>query len=214
MNNKNKILKHLPVVIPVDYLNNNTDVFFSSDFHIGHENVIKFDKRPFSGISEMSETIIEKWNNVVSDDSIVYFLGDLSYKVKSDYVKWFVHQLKGDIRVILGNHDRLSDLMKLDRFSDIQTAKKVVIIDKDNVKRYFELSHYPHLIWDKHNHGAIHLHGHSHQNLTTSEYGETYYKRNVIDVGCMGHEYTPLSFNDIMDIVKNRIIEKIDHHDQ
>ena len=211
--NMNKILKHLPVVTPFDYLNNNTDVFFTSDHHVGHANVIKFDNRPFADLDEMAETLIKNWNSVVSKDSIVYFLGDLSMRAKPDYVKWFVHQLNGDMRAILGNHDRLKDLMKLDRFSDIQTAKQVVIIDDDGIKRYFELSHYPHLIWNKHHAGSIHLHGHSHQNLTTSEYGKIYYKRNVIDVGCMGHDYTPLSFDDIMEIMKDRGVEKIDHHE-
>lgn len=206
---KELILKSEPIVKPVDYLNNNTNVFFTSDFHVGHSNVIKFDNRPFKNVNEMAETLIENWNNVVSDDSIVYYLGDLSFKVKSDYTKWFVHQLKGDIRVILGNHDRMKDLLKLDRFSDIQTAKKVVIIDDDGERVHIELSHYPHLTWDRSHHGSIHLHGHCHQNLTTSEYGEVYYKRKVIDVGCMGHNYTPLSFRNVMDIMSMKNIEEV-----
>ena len=211
--NKNIILKYAPIVKPVDYLDT-TDVFFTSDFHIGHKNVIKFDNRPFKDLDEMSETIIERWNSVVSENSIVYFLGDLSYRAKTDYVKWFVHQLNGDIRVIMGNHDWLNELLKLERFSDIQTSKRVVINDHiDGEKTFFELSHYPHLIWNKHHHGSIHLHGHSHQNLTTSEYGKnTYYKRNVIDVGCMGYDYTPLSLENVMNIMSTREIEKIDHH--
>tara|TARA_R110000772_G_scaffold20466_5_gene56843 strand:- start:11857 stop:12483 length:627 start_codon:yes stop_codon:yes gene_type:complete len=201
-----------PYLKPIDYLDT-TDVFFTSDFHIGHKNVIKFDNRPFDGVDEMSKTIIEKWNSVVSKNSIVYFLGDLSYKVKTDIVKKFVHQLNGDIRVIMGNHDWLNDLLKMDRFSDIQTAKRVVITDKDGNRTFFELSHYPHLVWNKHSRGAIHLHGHSHQNLVESDYGKNfYYKRKVIDVGCMGHDYTPLSFDDIMEIMKNKEIEEIDHH--
>lgn len=31
------------------------NLFFTSDFHIGHENVIRFDNRPFKNVHEMSE---------------------------------------------------------------------------------------------------------------------------------------------------------------
>lgn len=199
---------------PIDYLDTQ-NIFFTSDFHVGHSNVIKFDKRPFHDVNEMSETLIRNWNNVVSDNDIIYYLGDLSYRVRSDYTKWFVNQLNGDIRVILGNHDRLQDLIKLDRFSDIQSYKRLEVKETDtNGKEFHQviiLSHYAHLVWDKCHYSSWHLHGHSHQSIFNSDFGkETYYKRKVIDVGCNGHDYTPLSYQQIKDIM----IEKKDstHH--
>lgn len=42
-------------------------IYFTSDLHFGHENVIRFDHRPFASAEEMDETLIERWNNKVSD---------------------------------------------------------------------------------------------------------------------------------------------------
>lgn len=54
------------IIKPIDYLTSDQNIFFTSDLHIGHANVIKFDKRPFKDINEMSSEVIERWNNVVS----------------------------------------------------------------------------------------------------------------------------------------------------
>ena len=40
-------------------------IYYIADLHIGHNNVIKFDNRPFSNIEEMNNKIIENWNNKV-----------------------------------------------------------------------------------------------------------------------------------------------------
>jgi calcineurin-like phosphoesterase family protein len=39
------------------------------------------------------------------------------------------------------------------------------------------------------------LHGHSHQSLVKPN--PEYYKRKVIDIGCNGWDYEPLSYNEI-----------------
>lgn len=181
-----------------------TDIAFISDMHIGHSNIIKWENRPFLDINDMSDKLIENWNSVINDDTIVYYLGDLSYKVKTDYTKWFLHQLKGDIRLILGNHDRLKVMKKLNRFSDIQSYKRLEVITDDK-KQDLILSHFPILSWDKQSHGSIHLHGHSHQNLTVSN-PEYYSNNKVIDVGCMGHNYTPIFYNEIIEIINSKNI--------
>jgi calcineurin-like phosphoesterase family protein len=206
------ILKNLPVVNPFVEIGHQS-VFFTSDFHLGHSNVIKFDDRPFKNVNDMADKIIENWNSVVDEDSIIYYLGDLFYKVKASHVAYLVHQLKGEIRVILGNHDRLSQLFRMNRFSDIQTYQRISIKDEEHKKGKQDIivSHYPHLIWDKHHHGAFHLHGHSHHNLGKNEEGAKYYNRKVLDVGCNGWDYTPLSYNQIKVIMKQREINTIDH---
>ena len=55
-------------------------IFFTSDLHLGHANIIRLCNRPFSNVEEMDETIINNWNSVVTDNDDVYILGDFSYK--------------------------------------------------------------------------------------------------------------------------------------
>ena len=61
------------------------NIFFTSDFHLFHKNIIKFDKRPFHtkegepDLDAMHETIINNWNSVVKDNDIVFYMGDLCF---------------------------------------------------------------------------------------------------------------------------------------
>ena len=44
--------------------------FYISDLHIGHENILRFDNRPFADVNEMNNKLIENWNaRVRSDDT-------------------------------------------------------------------------------------------------------------------------------------------------
>lgn len=142
-------------------------------------------------------------------------MGDFTYKFNTKSAKWFANQLNGDIRIILGNHDRVKDIIKIDRFSDVQTYKRLDITDYDeNGKEYIQnviLSHYPMLSWDKSHYGSFHLHGHTHQSLTETDYGKNvYYKRKVLDMGCNGWDYTPVSYQEIKEIMGNKELSK--HH--
>lgn len=70
------------------------DIFFISDLHVGHANVIKFDGRPFQNTDEMHIELIKRWNSVVNTDSIVYFSEDLfffevrTYKMVCESIEW------------------------------------------------------------------------------------------------------------------------------
>ena len=46
-------------------------VFFTSDLHLGHRNIIRLCNRPFSSIDEMDECLIEKWNKKVTNADTV-----------------------------------------------------------------------------------------------------------------------------------------------
>ena len=84
--------------------NNGEKIYFTSDGHANHENIIKFCKRPFENIQEMNQELIRKWNEKVPKDGIVFHLGDFSW---GGYNAWkdFREQLNGDIILIKGNHD-------------------------------------------------------------------------------------------------------------
>ena len=52
-------------------------IFFTSDLHFGHENVLRFDNRPFETVEEMDDELIKRWNDKVAKGDLVYVLGDL-----------------------------------------------------------------------------------------------------------------------------------------
>jgi calcineurin-like phosphoesterase family protein len=197
------------------------NLFFTSDFHVGHENVIRFDGRPFKDTSEMNETLISNWNRVVGEDDIVFYLGDLSMRCHPSTVKWFVEQLNGKIHFFMGNHDRYRDIRNLNRFEkiwgddDVQGAGKIQVKDLDAKGGYqhIEMSHYPILSWNKGHHGAWHIHGHCHQSMTKNPDMSWYYKRKVIDAGCNGWDYTPISYTQLKNIMDQKSISSVDHHE-
>jgi len=196
------------------------NLFFTSDFHVGHNSVIKFDKRPFKNVNEMNEKLIENWNSVVNDDDIVFYLGDLSYRCKSSTSKWFVEQLKGKIYFIMGNHDIYKDIKSLNRFEEIYgngtgLGGMTIKVKDDDVTGGWQdivMCHYAILSWNKSHYGSWHLHGHSHQSLYNNPEMKWFYERKVIDVGCNGWDYTPISYNKIKEIMSGRNLKSVDHH--
>ncbi len=85
------------------------DVWFYSDPHFGHRNIIKYCSRPFSSVEEMNETLLSNYKKLITDKSLVYFLGDMSFgrQAKKEHTpKWWCEQLTGNIiTYIKGSHD-------------------------------------------------------------------------------------------------------------
>ena len=51
-------------------------LFFTSDTHFNHTNILRYCNRPFKTVGQMNETIITNWNNVVGPDDVIFHLGD------------------------------------------------------------------------------------------------------------------------------------------
>ena len=193
------------------------NIFFISDLHVAHANVIRFDGRPFKDTDEMHAEMIKRWNSVVGDDDIVYFLGDLSFG-GSSITKWFAYSLKGKIYAIAGNHDRPSNLRTLGRFEEVYDyGTEIGVKDESSLEsrgsqgyQKIVMSHYQILSWNKAHYGAWHLHGHCHGGLLKGM--PDYYKRKVMDVGCNMIDYTPISYGQVKAIMDKRVISKVDQH--
>ena len=55
----------------MNYKFDGNKVFFTSDTHFYHANIINFCKRPFANVETMNEALIENWNAVVGANDIV-----------------------------------------------------------------------------------------------------------------------------------------------
>ena len=196
------------------------NVYFTSDFHLFHQNVIKFDNRPFTNVQEMHAEIEKKWNETVTPDDIVIYLGDLSFARREDalLVNEMLKRLNGTIHFVMGNHDKIEDIRKTSRFASIQDYLEVRIthnVDSDihigakvKVETLFCCMHYPIYSWNKKHHGSYMVHGHCHGNLHHGEDVSFYDGRRVIDLGCMLHDYTPIDYKNIMEKLSHIKVEK------
>lgn len=78
--------------------------FFTADWHLGHENIIKLCKRPFLDLGQMAHTIRTQWNHVVQPGDDVIVLGDVSLRSVVHH-RDFIESLHGTKWLVPGNHD-------------------------------------------------------------------------------------------------------------
>lgn len=75
-------------------------IYFTSDLHLNHYNVIKYCNRPFRSLGEMNSVIVGNWNAIVKPKDTVYLLGDISF-----YSFDWRSRLNGGKICIKGSHD-------------------------------------------------------------------------------------------------------------
>lgn len=161
-------------------------IWFTSDTHFGHKNIIEYSKRPFKDVKEMDQALIDNWNDVVNDGDTVFHLGDIMFS--KDY--WILDKLKGKKSFIRGNHD--SDVM-------VDEIRKRNFAVRDYYELKYEgrkliLFHYPILSWNGARKGSIQVHGHSHGTVNDLNVG-----RRRVDVGVDVYNYRPVSVEQIIE---------------
>jgi calcineurin-like phosphoesterase family protein len=87
-------------------------VYATSDQHFTHYNIIKYAQRPFElstkGVNDCIETIVKNYNQVVTDEDLVIFAGDLAHGRNYDeqILRDIINSMKG--KKILTTFERLS----------------------------------------------------------------------------------------------------------
>ena len=81
--------------------------YIIADTHFDHENIIRYCNRPYLKVEYMNNDLVNRWNNVVSKNDVVYVLGDLAFGKEA--ISKYTQQLNGTKYLIKGNHDTYSN---------------------------------------------------------------------------------------------------------
>lgn len=177
-------------------------VFFTSDTHFGHANVIKYSNRPFKDVNEMNEMMIANWNAVVRPGDLVYHLGDFAFTTP-DKAAQIAKRLAGQKYLVYGNHDKR--LRKEREFESRWIWCKDIADVKVGDQRIV-LCHYAMLTWNQSHRGAWQLHGHSHGSLKPDPHSLR------VDVGVDCFDYQPVAFEVLAKVMAKKDFQPIDHH--
>ena len=178
-------------------------LFLTSDSHLGHFNICKYCHRPFQSRSEMDQTLIKNWNEVVPEDGIVVHCGDFMLPHNEDIKEYnkYLNQLHGRVLLLRGNHDRASLDWVSDKLIAVRDQAMIVV---DGVKIFAQ--HYPCAAFN----GDYHVYGHIHTLADGTCYGvdgdvAKVMRKNTYDVGVDQNGYTPVSYWQLCDIFRKKM---------
>lgn len=165
-------------------------IWFTSDTHFGHANVLKFSERPWDDIDDMNYALIENINACVEPSDELYILGDFSFKltVQQAYELRKLIRCK-KIHLVHGNHDK--DWRQPEVANAFIVEPPIKVLKVDGVK--IVMSHYPMADWQSMGHGSWHIHGHIHSQ--GSAYNDANLAQGLLrfDAGVDANEYRPVS---------------------
>lgn len=170
-------------------------IWFTSDTHLGHENVLGFCDRPWASIQAMNDELIDKINELVAPGDTLYHLGDYSFKMTlADAAELRKRINCKDIHLITGNHDK--DWTQPAVKGTFKVEKPICVLKVEGKKLI--LSHYPIADWQGMAYGSIHLHGHIHS--VGPAYNEANRDRGIFryDVGVDANGFRPVSLDEIL----------------
>lgn len=193
---------------PLKFDSSKERIFFVSDTHFGHRNIIEFCNRPFNSVEEMDEKLIENWNSVVKPNDWVFDLGDFAFAPKHRWTE-LLSELNGRHILILGNHDITrwpgDNIMRL-----FYRVEQQMILKIDGRTVY--LNHYPFLCYGgsyRHPNEAVYaLHGHVHSGPNCG--GKDCDRLPMrfpyqYDVGVDNNNYTPISWEQVKERIDYQI---------
>jgi len=172
-------------------------IYFTSDQHYNHKNIIEYCSRPFKDVDDMNRSLIERHNAVVSKEDTVWHLGDFSLSEK--VIPDILPQLNGKHYLVAGNHDGcFRKHKKHKKIAERYIEFGFLEVHQEIVLEGFLINHLPYLgeckevkygEYRPQNKGMWLLHGHIH-NL---------WKVNgkMINVGVDVWDYSPVSIDTI-----------------
>jgi calcineurin-like phosphoesterase family protein len=183
-------------------------IFFTSDQHFSHANIIQYCNRPFLSIEEMDAELVRRWNSVVKKNDWVWHLGDFTLGNKETADRWF-RELNGSVHILANKWHH--DSRWLGKMNDkngyvtkthlvFEWSSMVVLEAKPHLGMPVPivLCHYPLAEWDRKHYKSWHLHGHSHGTYVCPK-GSL-----ALDVGVDSHDFYPISLEQVQQIMEQK----------
>lgn len=184
-------------------------IYFTSDNHFFHKNVIDFCDRPFENVHRMNEGMIKRWNGTVRQEDTVIVVGDFCFGNSTKRAA-ILNRLNGTKILVQGNHDKAKSCPE---GFDLMVYEMTMQIAGQSVS----IRHYP-LRWSDEKRAAVeaesgydakaafqkkpryldrmpkdvgqwHIHGHTHDSEK--------FNGRQIHVGVDAWDYTPISIQKI-----------------
>jgi calcineurin-like phosphoesterase family protein len=183
-------------------------VWFTSDTHFYHENILRFCSRPFKDITEMNDALVKNWNETVPEDGIVFHLGDFAFGGSREWND-ILSRLNGEIYLILGNHD-MKQIGQgfMQRFAHV-TQQMTIRVGGQSII----LNHNPFLAYGGAYRDVWQLFGHVHSGPLSGKGMDGEQNRgkdlprlgmlfpNQYDVGVDNNDFRPVSFEEVKRII-------------
>lgn len=172
-------------------------IYYTSDLHLGNNNIIAYENRPYKTVAEMNADLIYKWNAKVGRNDEVYVLGDFCFKGATRAIE-YLENLNGHIHLLRGNHDYFMSQKSFemwkwnsDKGDEVRLEGHYAYIDDNG--REVVLCHYPILYWENMEKGSIHLYGHVHTYRDCSLMAP-----NSYNVGVDANNYMPVTLDELI----------------
>lgn len=184
-------------------------LWFMSDLHYNHENVIKFNRRPFENVKEMNWHIEQELINKVGPGDILFDMGDLFWKTDETTMKNVISLASPkEWYKILGNHDNYNVYRKSYIGTLFTLLSDILEINVDHEGRNYRLTlcHYPMISWNGKARGTLMIHGHCHGNIDNINTESTDLRVDVGFDGILAKKTGSflISFEDILEYMKEK----------
>jgi calcineurin-like phosphoesterase family protein len=168
-------------------------VFVTSNQQFGRKGAIKAYKRPFIDIEDMNLQLVEAWNSVVSNDDIVYVLGNFAWDPET--LEVMTNALNGDIIVISGEYDKAAK----------ELAESLGLLDIEYLHNAIEyhpeinasLSYWPLSEWQGKAKGAYSIIGYPDKKYLTD------HKKKLINCACDLWDFKPVEIEKVIGLFED-----------
>ena len=159
--------------------------YFIADTHFGEERIRKYENRPFKNAEEMDSELVRRWNEKVSEDDLIYVLGDFG---ADGYEAEILAKLNGEKILLKGNHD-VKKNGEYRGFGFDEVYDLPVILGG-----FWILSH--DALYVNENMPYANLFGHVHNSPIVKDFSKQHYCVSVERI-----DYTPRAFSEIKRII-------------